>query len=96
MTTTIRPVTTCRTWCQLTAGHPWTDADSVDAYRTHRTRFGDHVRVYQEETIGTPGRAWVNADVSIDEGSPDDAEQLARQLRAASLRLRSIQAGATL
>ncbi len=78
----------CPTWCELPVGHPYLDVDSVDCYRNHRVSFGAEVRVYEEETICGLGRAWINADVSIDEGSADDAEQLARQLRAAALRLR--------
>jgi len=95
MTTTIPPVTDCPTWCRLPAGHPWTDRDSDDAFRTHRVMFGEHVRVEQDETIYGAGHAWIHADAVIDEeGSPAVVEQYAQQLRAASLRLRAILAGA--
>ncbi len=64
-------------------------------YRTHRVMFGEHVRVEQDETIYGAGHAWIHADAVIDEeGSPAVVEQYARQLRAASLRLRAILAGA--
>ncbi len=95
MTTTTPPVTDCPSWCRLPAGHPWTDPDSDDAYRVHRVMFGEHVSVEQNETMHGAGRAWVHADGEIDEeGSPAVVEQYARQLRAASLRLRSIVARA--
>ncbi len=88
------PTRGCPSWCELPPGHPYLDVDSADSYRIHRVSFGADVSIYQEETIYGLGRAWINADVSIDEGSSVEGEQLARQLRAAALRLRAIQAGA--
>lgn len=91
VTATTTPVATCPTWCELPAWHPYLDVDSVDCYRTHRVSFGEDVRVYQdevklyeEETLGGLRHAWINAEVSIGEGSADDDEQLARQLAGVS------------